>query len=164
MVKRKIMAKVEVIYRNLAGATQRKILNWRNRPATEEALSEWMGDYFYALDHGYNPPGYERPPLPHCARVFHNGRVLAEWFLSPTRSAESPVTAEPLGSGGIPTAVPSAPSSGVGSSGRPPSGAIPQSQRAVNNASLSGDFGVDQGRTVAKAGCPVESRRRESAS
>jgi len=105
---------VEILWRDDAGTHSKKI-PWR-RPKTNEALAEWIADYFDRLTDGYAPLGHDTPPLPHCCRVIHAGKVVAEWIskrrLSPTRPAESLVTAPPpLGSGGIPTVVPSAPCS-----------------------------------------------------
>ena len=101
--------KVDIIWRD-KGAIHHKHLGWR-KPATTADLAEWMEDYIELVNNGYMPVGFERAPLPHCARVIENGRVLAEWYLSPTRSAESLVTAEPLGPEGIPAVSPSAPCS-----------------------------------------------------
>ena len=76
-----------------------------------------MTDPLHGIQEGsdidiYRPEGFDAPPVPHCARVILRGSVLAEWHLRPSFSAESLVTAdEREGSGGIPTAVPSAPSS-----------------------------------------------------
>lgn len=73
------MRQVEILYRDPSGTTKRKFLPWRQRPATQEALSEWMTFYFEELERGYRPVGFDIPPIPHCARVHEFGRVLAEW-------------------------------------------------------------------------------------
>jgi len=93
-------AQVEIIYKDSHGI-QRKWMQW-NRPKTDSALSEWIEDYLSMLAEGYHPAGFSTPPTPHCCRVHHLGKVVAEWYSNPKRPAESPVTAEPLGSGGIP--------------------------------------------------------------
>lgn len=164
---RQVNRKVEIIWR--ADGTHRKYLRWR-RPATNADLAAWMDDYIDLVRTGYLPTGFERAPLPHCARVTENGRVLAEWHLSPKRPAESPVTAEPLGPAGMPAAPPSAPSSDHLAVRKPsdhtvsiPSAAGNHGSLAVNNASTPNDGGVDQGQSVAKAGHPVESRQPVSA-
>lgn len=101
---------LQVIWRDPSGAVQRKTIPWHLRP-DEDTLSEYMENYFSMVRCGYLPEGYLEPPMPHCARVFSGLKLLSEWHLSPKLPAESPVTAEPLGSGGIPTAEPSAPCS-----------------------------------------------------
>lgn len=105
---------VAVFYRagNKPGA---KIRPWpKHRGTTPEALSEWMDEYFEAIEHGYKPEGFTTTPIPFAARIVRNGRVLAEWKRSPSPSfrSESLVTdREREGPEGIPAAVPSAPCS-----------------------------------------------------
>ncbi|HEY6345322.1 MAG TPA: hypothetical protein VIY49_27830 [Bryobacteraceae bacterium] len=70
---------VELIWRE-NGEIRRKLSSWRTRPATKEALSEWVEEYLRLVDEGYQPSGYATPPRPHCARILLNGRVLAEWM------------------------------------------------------------------------------------
>ena len=93
--------RLQVIWRDLSGQPHHKNLKWHG-PATQEALQDYMDNYFEMLGHGYLPKGFDVPPSPHCARIFQHHHLLAEWYSNPTRPAESPVTAEPLGSGGIP--------------------------------------------------------------
>ncbi len=70
---------VELIYRAENGAIQRKQQKWR-RPATAEALTDWLESYFERLDAGYQPQGYTQAPRPHCARIYDRGQVRAEWM------------------------------------------------------------------------------------
>lgn len=95
---------LELIWRNPSGATQRKTISWRG-PVTDDDLAAYLQQYFERLDSGYRPAGVESPPRPHCARIHHLGRVVAEWIqkLSPGPPAESLVTADAgPGRGGIP--------------------------------------------------------------
>lgn len=103
-------AKVEILWRD-QGTIRRKLLPWRTRPVTSQALAEWMDDYLELVAEGYKPAHFASPPLPHCARLVSHGRALAEWRpkgasaarLSPGFFAESPVTAdERPGQEGIP--------------------------------------------------------------
>lgn len=155
-------AKVEILWRNRHGI-QHKFLKWRTRPQTEAALAEYVEDYIELVRNGYRPEGHTEPPIPHCARIHFGGRVVAEWHksLSPGFSAESLVAAdERPGSGGIPTAAPRTADSGV----VPTDGPLAYGNHSVPSAipqTESGDFGAEQGRTVAKAGRPVESRSHE---
>jgi hypothetical protein len=106
-----VKPKVQVLWHDPSGFCKVKFLPWR-RPATNESLAEWIQDYFDMIEHGYRPAGFEDPPLPHCARVLYLGKVLAEWYLRPSFSAESLVTADERGGpGGIQAAPPSAPCS-----------------------------------------------------
>lgn len=145
----------EIIWRDSVGGVRKKTFRW-NGASTNTDLADYMENYLWMVAEGYQPYGFISAPVPHCARITCGGKPVAEWYQRPKRSAESLVTAEPLGPEGIPVAVTPTPSSGVGLSGGPASygnhsaeAAIPQSQCAVNNASLTGDFGVDQGGTVA---------------
>lgn len=110
------MTTVEIIWRDDLGVIQRKIMLWR-KPATNSDLADWMLNYLDLLTEGYRPPGFEHPPLPHCARVLHLGKVVAEWhprFSVAGSSAESHVTAEERRRpGGIPANTPSCPDTGV---------------------------------------------------
>ncbi len=76
---------VELIWRDTSSSTHPQIasksLPWR-RPATDHDLAEYIEDYLELLREGYRPEGYTEPPIPHCARVLHLGKVLAEWHLS----------------------------------------------------------------------------------
>ncbi len=102
---------VQILWHDPQGFCKVKFLPWRH-PCTDEALSEWIDDYFDMLKSGYCPEGFSVPPVPHCARVLYRGRVLAEWHLRPSFSAESHVTAdEREGPAGMPAAPPSAPCS-----------------------------------------------------
>ncbi len=57
-----------------------KVMPWR-RPCTQAALSEWMQNYLEMVRGGYLPKGFERAPLPHCARVYRvPAQILAEWY------------------------------------------------------------------------------------
>ena len=93
--------KLQVIWRDISGQPHHKNLNWHG-PATQSALQDYIENYFEMLENGYRPAGYPSAPIPHCARIFKGPTLLAEWYANPKRPAESPVTAEPLGSGGIP--------------------------------------------------------------
>lgn len=84
---------LELIWRNPAGRIQRKLMLWR-RATTSEALSEYMDDYLALLDDGYRPKDFNYTPIPHCARVYQSGRVLAEWYLRPGARPESLVTGQ----------------------------------------------------------------------
>jgi hypothetical protein len=64
------------------GEIRSKVSSWPTRPATREALGEWIEEYLGLVDRGYKPSGYQTPPRPHCARILFNGRVLAEWMMS----------------------------------------------------------------------------------
>lgn len=74
------LPQVELLWRDEHGHCRRKRLPWK-RPATKEALSEYVEDYIELVAEGYRPQGFREPPLPHCARVLLNGNVLAEWLL-----------------------------------------------------------------------------------
>jgi len=63
---------VEILWRE-GGEVRRKLLSWRTRPATREALAEWMETYLNLVADGYKPDGYASPPMPHCARITLNG-------------------------------------------------------------------------------------------
>jgi hypothetical protein len=162
--------RLELIYRAPDRSIHRKFITWR-RPCTDVALAEYIEDYLELVREGYRPAGFESPPLPHCARVHHLGKVLAEWNqrFSPRPPAESLVTAAVApGPGEIP-AMPRTPSSDPGLSGRPDGSqslegerapfAIPQRPHVVNNASSSGE-GVDFGQPVAQAGHPWSKANR----
>ncbi|HEY6345104.1 MAG TPA: hypothetical protein VIY49_26705 [Bryobacteraceae bacterium] len=73
-------AQVLLLWRGENGELERKTLPWSSRPATTEALSEWMQNYLTMVEEGYQPSGHQIPPRPHCARIVLNGRVLAEWM------------------------------------------------------------------------------------
>lgn len=71
--------RVEVLWRE-NGEVRRKLLPWQTRPATREALAEWIENYLDQVADGYKPDGHASPPMPHCARITLNGRVMAEWM------------------------------------------------------------------------------------
>ena len=93
--------RLQVIWRDLSGQPHHKNLSWHG-PATQDALEDYVGNYFEMVAYGYRPTGFDAPPIPHCARIFDGPKFIAEWHSNPKRPAESHVTAEPLGSGGIP--------------------------------------------------------------
>lgn len=145
---------VDVLYRDPEGVIHHRILVWR-KAATSDALAEWMNDYLEMVRAGYQPKGYPAPPIPHCARIIQNGAVIAEWKLRPSFSAESHVTAdEREGSGGIPIAPPSAPSSEY--LAVPTQQAPRRKDSGLPEEDPPNDTRVGQASTVAQAGSPLE--------
>jgi len=72
-------ARVRLLYRGEDGSPRRKILEWK-RPVTAEALSAWMDAYLERVRNGYIPEGFDRAPIPHCARIYRiPSNVLAIW-------------------------------------------------------------------------------------
>lgn len=99
------LPQLTLLWRDEAFLIHRKSLPWR-RPCTEEAVAEYLQDYFDLIDDGYKPTGFELAPRPHAARVHFRGTVLVEWKRKPQAPAESLVTAAPpLGREGAPAAV-----------------------------------------------------------
>jgi hypothetical protein len=73
---------IDYMFRDPAGQVHHRVRDW-HRPATPEAIDDWMTDYFEKLSDGYHPEGFSAPPIPHCARITRRGRVVAEWMLTP---------------------------------------------------------------------------------
>ncbi len=70
---------IEYLYRDETGQINRRVKVWK-RPQTEQAIAEWMADYFAAVERGYLPEGFRVAPVPYCARVtLPNGKLVAEW-------------------------------------------------------------------------------------
>lgn len=110
---------VDIIYRDSKETIQHKYVFWHHEP-NEDALEDWILDYYDQISEGYLPEGFTKAPRPFAARIYKRGNLLAEWikpestssnliqFPSPAPSAESHVTAKiRAGRGGIPAATPS---------------------------------------------------------
>lgn len=61
-----------------SGEICRKTAAWK-RPSTTAALEDWLEEYRERVATGYQPVGFEEPPMPHCARVMIRNRLVAEW-------------------------------------------------------------------------------------
>lgn len=71
-------AKIKYMWRDEAGEVHHRERPW-NRPQTEDAIADWMQDYFDRVASGYVPEGFTVAPMPHCARVTVGTLVKAEW-------------------------------------------------------------------------------------
>lgn len=70
---------IEYMWRDEAGTVLRRIRKW-DKPQTEDAIADWMQDYFDKVAEGYIPADHETPPIPFCARVTVGARIRAEWI------------------------------------------------------------------------------------
>lgn len=112
-------------------------------PASSPVLKSFMDNYAV-------------PPVPHCARILSNGRILAEWIQASSKakpSAESPVTAKDTCTSGDPS-TPLLSHTGTQDDNPKPSARLrpvyPQ-ESAPNDAHTTADNGVmsGPGRSVA---------------
>ena len=93
--------RVELIWRDESGAVHHHRKPWARATVSDEALRDWILEYFEKVQDGYRPAGFTDPPMPHCARITIGVRVAAEWISSKARtSAESLVTAADTGTSG----------------------------------------------------------------